>query len=133
MGKVKITDAEIKACVGSGMSAAEIAEKYGINKNYVYIKLKRIKERENKQNNGSDVKPMDTVIRKSDRKRFRVIATDAESVTLKEVTGEYGHAPKDAITVCMNEFVKNFEKKNYPEVKIYKIDEQLGKTINKEP
>lgn len=28
---------------------------------------------------------------------------------------------------------KKFEKKNYPEVKIYKMDEQLGKTINKEP
>lgn len=131
MNKVKITDAELKVCIESGMSAAEIADKYGINKNYVYIKLKRIKERENKQNNGSDIKLMDTVVRKSDRKRFRVTAIDTESVMLKETTGDYGHASQNAITVSMNELAKKFEKKNYPEVKVYKMDEQLEKTVSK--
>lgn len=134
---VKLTDEQLKTHLDDGMTVDEIVEKYDMNKSYLYTRIKKVREQgeEMKAVSGSqsdasaDVKPLDTFVRKTDRKQFRVTEIDEKSAILKETTGEFGHAPKKAITVSMNELAEKFEKKDYPEVKIYKMNDGSDKSI----
>ena len=73
--KKKITEEQIIECLEANMNYHDIAKQYGMNHQSVYQRIKRMKEEGRFPEGG--VKPvfykMDTVVRKKDRKWFRII------------------------------------------------------------
>ena len=74
---------------------------------------------------------MDTVIRKKDRKWFRIIGHEDVFYELRPLDQGKTAGNKNDIDVHIRDLHKNYIKKDYPEVKVYNINDPEGKKEDK--
>lgn len=130
---VKLTDEQLKKHLDEGMKAKEIAEKYDINKTYLYSRIGKIRKQEEEMGSSHDsqtnalaaagVNVLDTFVRKKDRVRFRVTAIENGFVTLKRVYEDCPQSFIPVLTVPIDKLWKEYEKADCPEVKTYKLED----------
>lgn len=140
MTKEKITNEQIRECLGKGMTQVAIAKHYGIAPQTLNNRIKRMRQKglldasetKNKKSGRLPIQRMDTVVRRSDRIWFRVTDVNEKSAVLRSLTtDDYGHQAKETVTVELENLEKDFEKKEFPEVRCY-IDPNLAAENKKE-
>lgn len=124
----KITDEQVNRHLSEGMSQKAIAELYDMQPAALSARIKKMREQgrlqiENASAPEQSVKKMDTVVRLSDRRWFRVMEVKEQEAVLKAtMQGEFTRNSK-TITVPLEELSRAFEKKDYPEVRCYTVSE----------
>ena len=126
--KTKITNEQIRQHLSEGMTQVAIARRYGVAPQTLNGRIKRMRQKgllddgkaEEKSSGGFPVQRMDTVVRRSDRTWFRVTDINENGAVLRSIqTDDYGHQAKELVTVSLERLAKDFEKKDFPEVRCY--------------
>lgn len=131
-GKKKISDTQIIECVEAGMTYHEIAKKYGMNHQSVHQRIKKMREDgkipypETEGQDGAtySINKMDTVVRIEDRLWFRVTEVYENHAHLTQLLqGKPLGVKRIAIDVPLSVLAADYEKKDYPEVKCYNLND----------
>lgn len=140
--KTKITNEQIRQHLSEGMTQVAIAKLYGVAPQTLSGRIKRMRQKgllddgkaEEKSSGGFPVHRMDTVVRRSDRIWFRVTDVNENGAVLRSIqTDDYGHQAKETVTVSRVRLVKEFEKKEFPEVRCYTDPSLMAKNKTPDP
>lgn len=124
----KVKDKDIIECLNEGMNYHDIAKKYGMNHQSVYQRIRKMKETGRIPDGGVKqvFHKMDTVVRKKDRQWFRITEIN-DDMGIAELAvlhfGETIGSKKANITVQIADLERNFEKKDYPKVDCYNLND----------
>jgi predicted DNA-binding protein YlxM (UPF0122 family) len=131
--KPKVSDMEIAECLANGMRQNEIAEKYGVHPTSISQRVSRMKRAGTLPSKGGTPPEngecemfslMDTVVRKKDRKWFRITGIDEKYANLTELLqGESIVKNREVIDIRLDALEIDFEKKDYPKVKCYNLND----------
>lgn len=136
--KQKITEEQVNQYLSQGLSQREIAGMFNMQPAAMSTRIKKMRAAGTlKVEKGSalpaGISKMDTVVRRSDRKWFRVVDEREGQAVLKGIASDqYGHNDRTGITVSMKDLAEQFEKREYPQVKCY-IDPDLIESKEEEP
>lgn len=136
----KITDEQVNRHLREGMSQKAIAELYDMRPGALSARIKKMREQgrlqlEKVPDPEQSIKKMDTVVRLSDRRWFRVLEVKEQEAVLKGTMQNEFTRDSETITVTLDELSRAYEKKDYPEVRCYTVSEleEKAEAIAPEP
>lgn len=136
----KVSDQEILHCLADGMRQNEIAERYEMHPTAISQRVRTMKKAGIIPSTGAPSTPpesntgesvafniMDTVVRKKDRQWFRIIGHEDVFYELRPLEQSKTAGNKNDIDVHVKDLHRNYIKKDYPAVKVYKLADQEEK------
>lgn len=136
----KITDEQVNRHLREGMSQKAIAELYDMQPATLSVRIKKMREQgrlqlEKVPDPEQSIKKMDTVVRLSDRRWFRVLEVKEQEAVLKGTMQNEFTRDSETITVTLDELSRAYKKKDYPEVRCYTVSEleEKAEAIAPEP
>lgn len=131
----KVKDKDIIECLNEGMNYHDIAKKYGMNHQSVYQRIRKMKETGRIPDGGVKqvFHKMDTVVRKKDRQWFRITEINDDMGIAELAVLHFGKtigSKKANITVQIADLERNFEKKDYPKVDCYNLNDIVSDGVD---